>query len=135
MARLEPPDDLTEAQAAVWRCVVETKPPDWFASDSAPLLSAYCRAVCEHLAVSRIIDATNVKCLKDEKKLDRFDKLLRMQDRLARQMVTLATKMRLTQQSRYRADAAAVAAGKSGNGTKPRPWQPQVVRSGEPTGT
>lgn len=122
----EPPENLTEPQADVWRTVVASKPVDWFLPDTLPLLSAYCKATVEHQRVSALLDAFNCECLKDEDgaALERYDKLTKLQDRQARLMMSLATKMRLTQQSRYRADEAHGVARKAG---RARPWGPAVV--------
>jgi hypothetical protein len=113
----EPPSDLNEAQAQVWRDVIAAKPVDWFGKDSLPLLSAYCKAVTEHARISSVLDSFDTRCLVESEHLNTYDRLTKLQDRHARLMTTLATKMRLTQQSKYRADAAAVADKKP-----TRPW-------------
>jgi hypothetical protein len=51
--------------------------------------------------------------------IQRYDMLLRMADRERAAMVNLATKMRLTQQSRYRADKAAPAVDRGKTVRKP----------------
>jgi hypothetical protein len=53
--------------------------------------------------------------------IQRYDMLLRMADRERAAMVNLATKMRLTQQARYRADKAASAADRGK--TVRKPWE------------
>jgi len=45
---------LTEEQAAEWRAIVATKPPEWFNRDSQALLVALCR----HIVISRRIADT-----------------------------------------------------------------------------
>lgn len=103
---LPPPADLTAAQAALWASVVATKPSDWFQADSLPLLTQYCRAVDGHRIVSAEVDAFNPEWLKTDEGLRRYERLLAMQDRQAKLTSSLATKMRLTQQSRYAARGA-----------------------------
>lgn len=119
--RADPPTELTDAQVAVWNAVVNSKPADWFPPETLPLLSAYCRACVEADRVSTLIDTFNTSCLQseDESDLKRYATLIQLQDRLSQQMARLGTKMRLTQQSLYRADKAP---GKPGSG-KARPWQ------------
>lgn len=110
-SRIEPPADIPQAEAAVWRAVVATKPIDWFQADSAPLLREYCRAVamCDRLA-----DLIDMPPGED------FHTLLISRDREAKRVAQLAVKMRLTQQSRYTPQASATA-DKKASGF--RPWE------------
>lgn len=113
--RLAPPDDLTPDQAARWRAVVDSKPVEWFGPDSAPLLKEYVRAeaMCDLLAVQ--IETATAGGEPGEIKA-----LLDMRDKESKRLTSLATKLRLTQQSRYTPQAAATANKKAGNA---RPWQ------------
>lgn len=115
-ARLTPSNDLPEAQRALWLAIVESKPVEWFGEDSAPLLKEYVRAVtmCDLLEaqVQAAIaggDSTEVKGYLD------------MRDKESRRVASLATKLRLTQQSRYTPQAASTANKRIGAGAKP--WQ------------
>ena len=112
---------MTEPQAVIWLAVVNNKPADWFGPETLPLLAAYCRACVEHERVSGLIDTFNTECLTldDASDLKRYETLIRLQDRLSQQMARLGTKMRLTQQSEYRADKVR----SPGAGGKARPWQ------------
>lgn len=103
----EPPPDLTAEQAQVWAAIVATKPVDWFGADTLPLLAAYCRAVVEHRWISTQIDAKKDEWLLDYEGMQRYDRATKLQERQARMMSSLATKMRLTQQSQYGARGAA----------------------------
>lgn len=113
--RMEPPEDLTESQAVLWREIVAGKPVDWFAADNAPLLVEYVRAVDMGNRLALLIEAAMAGSgdvsLKD---------LLRMRDTEAKRATSIATKLRLTQQSRYTPQAAATADRKA-SGAKP--WQ------------
>lgn len=113
--RLVPPSDLTPEQCARWRGVVDSKPHDWFGPDSAPLLKEYVRAeaMCDLLAFQ--IEAALKGGEQGEVKA-----LLDMRDKESKRLTSLATKLRLTQQSRYTPQAAATANKKAGNA---RPWQ------------
>lgn len=119
--RAEPPRELTKAQAEVWRAVVSTKPADWFTEDTHPLLMAYCRHVVTATVLARQIDGFNPDWLADEDGLKRYEKLLAMRERETRAMTALARSMRLTQQSRYKAETAATKASSVGSGRKP--WE------------
>lgn len=121
--RLRPPSRLPKEAAAVWRAVVSSKPADWFRADTAVLLEQYVLAVIGHRVVSKQVRAVKTDTLTTADGLAIYDRLLRMQDRQARVSASLATKLRLTQQSRYTPQAAATAAGKVKTGT--RPWEDQ----------
>ena len=112
--RLSPPDDLTQEQADRWRAVVLSKPVEWFGPDSAPLLKEYVRAeaMCDLLAVQ--IETAIAGGETGEVKA-----LLDMRDKESKRLTSIATKLRLTQQSRYTPQAAATADRKAGGA---RPW-------------
>lgn len=105
----------------MWVEVVESKPAEWFGADSLPLLKEYVRAVvmCDTLdaKVKRAIEggegaeAATVGVVK---------LFLDMRDKEAKRATSLATKLRLTQQSRYTPQAAATADKRAGG---KRPWQ------------
>jgi len=112
--RLAAPSDLTTDQAARWLAVVQSKPVDWFGPDSAPLLKEYVRAeaMCDLLALQIEAEIAggepgNLKALLD------------MRDKESKRLTSVATKLRLTQQSRYTPQAASTADKKAGSA---RPW-------------
>lgn len=115
-SRIEPPSDLTDAQAEVWRAVVSTKPTEWFDADTAPLLAEYSRAtvMCNLLAVQ--IEAAIAGGEAGELKM-----LLDMRDKESKRLVSIGTKLRLTQQSRYTPKSADTANRRNGGGGKV--WQ------------
>lgn len=119
--RPEPSPDLTAEESEVWRSVVATKPADWFTRDMHPLLVAYCQGVVVARRVAYEVNDFNPDWLKEDEGLKRYDRLTKMQERQARLVANLATRMRLTQQSKYgargaesKARAGAVAA---------KPWE------------
>jgi hypothetical protein len=116
--RYEPPPELTDEQAQVWRKVVATKPSDWFTADSHPLLAAYCRQVVTINLLSVQIDAYESDPLQP-KQIPLYDKLLRMRAAEVKSLVTLATAMRITQYSRLKAETAATQANNAGDADKP----------------
>jgi hypothetical protein len=116
--RLQPPTELSARERVLWAEIVESKPADWFADDSAPILKEYVRSAvtCDRLAdvVERAFDG------EDGIDPDALKSALDMRDKEARRAANLATKLRLTQQSRYTPQAAATSDRKAGG---KRPWQ------------
>lgn len=112
---LLPPEGLTDEQAQVWRETVGARSADYFSQDAVPLLEEYCRVVtmCRLLAlqIEAAIAGNDVGVLKS---------LLDMRDKESRRMTSLATKLRLTNQSRYTPQAAGTAARKGAGG---KVWQ------------
>jgi hypothetical protein len=123
--RPEPPAELTAAEAVIWGAVVGTKPPDWFAADSFPLLVAYCRAIAVSNGLARAISTFDDEGLSDAQALAQYDKLLQMQERQCRLIASLATRMRLSQQSRFDRKKAGASAPPG-----PPPWEPTNRRKG-----
>jgi hypothetical protein len=97
-SRPEPPSELTEEQAQEWRAIVDRLLPDWFTRETHPLLVQYCRHTVSSRRISQLI--ANLE-QSDDFDVQTYDKLLGMQERESRAMASLATKMRLTQQSTY----------------------------------
>lgn len=124
-ARPEPPADLTAAEATYWRDVAATKPADWWKADTHILLKAYCRAAAQHDQISATIAGISPRRLKTDKGWAKYERMRKLQATTSGELSTLATKMRLTQQSRYTEKSAATADRKATSG---RPWDAQ--RSG-----
>ncbi len=116
--RPEPPDELTPQQAEEWREIVDRMPVDWFRREIHPLLCSYCRHVTNARHIAGLIEAAHDLDIGDRKALMRFNRLLGMQERQSSALMGLATRMRLTNQSRYTASSAATAA-KGGPTGKP----------------
>lgn len=114
--RLDAPEGLSTSQGAIWAGIVETKPADWFSSDNAPLLAEYVRAVdmCNLLAMQIEAAVTGGEPGELKAALD-------MRDKESKRVASLATKLRLTNQSRYTPQAAATA--NKNNGTAAKPWR------------
>jgi hypothetical protein len=120
--RVAPPSTLTEAQAEMWLEITGSLPADWFTSYTAPLLAGYVRALD---MVERL--SAQIEAMTDAKEIDMGDlkMLMNMRDMEERRAVTLAMKMRLTQQSSYSAKSSDTAKKRSGGGLKP--WQTQTI--------
>jgi phage terminase small subunit len=127
--RPSPPGQLGDAEAEEWRQVAARMPVDWFTRETWPLLEAYCSHAVSHRALSVRIREWQAKPADASVKL--FADLLKMRDREVRAMTSLATKLRLTNQSRYDHKTAETAARKDGTGaaqtTRPWDFKPKLV--------
>lgn len=116
------PSDMTEFQQDVWDRIVGSEAGDFFrTSASQQLLKEYCRHVESAHRVSSMVAlyekpgaAVNI---------GEYEQLLRMRDRETKALADKATKLRLTNQSRYTPQAAGTAAKKAT--TERKPWQMQ----------
>ena len=116
----EPPAYLTPEQEDIWRLVVASRGGDLIAPESFPVLVEYCRAVTGSNQVAAQLDSFDPEWSKDDEGMKRWDKLLAMQDRLSRNVASLAAKLRLTPSSRVQA----ISAGRNANkGVKLKPWE------------
>ena len=115
MTRMAPPRGVSDDESRLWREVVDSKPVEWFQPDSAPLLTEYVRAV----VMSGQLDI-QVKAALVGGETGELKALLDMRDKESKRVVSIATKLRLTQQSRYTPQAAATANKKAAGG---RPWE------------
>ena len=110
------PEFLSAPEADVWRDTVATKPADWFLRDSQPILAQYCKAVVLHRELSAKLDRIDIQAVEPKD----LEKLVAMVCKVAALASNLATKMRLTQQSRYTPDRAATANKRN---LPARPWE------------
>ena len=96
LQRPDAPYDLNDEQSVEWWAVVNRMPADWFPRETHGLLTQYCRHIVNARRVAQLI----AKCEK-AKKLDvnDYNQLLIMQEREGRAISSLATRMRLTQQT------------------------------------
>lgn len=109
--RPNPPEVLTQEEAEIWCAVVDTKPASWFDPASAPVLIEYCRAVIEVGVLAEMVrEARGGKS---------YTSFLKARNVEAMRVASLATKLRLTQQSRYTPNAAATQDRKAGEA---KPW-------------
>jgi hypothetical protein len=116
--RLDPPSQLSDEMADIWRGIVNGKPGDWFDAGSAPVLAQYCRHVIAARRASQLILEEEAA---DGFGVDHWNALLRVQERQSALLASLATKLRLTPQSRYGPRGAATAALNEATG--PAPWE------------
>jgi hypothetical protein len=121
--RPPPPIELTDRQAQIWREVVETEPVDLFATAATrALLVDYCRARETAETYAALIESFDPTWLKTEDGLTRFRSACYGRAVETRAVITLATKLRLTNQSRYQKDAGSLTTRKAASSGQ-RPWE------------
>lgn len=94
--RAKPPHDLTDEEIEVWVAVTASESADWFTPGTLPLLKQYCRHVVRARHLAEWIERAQTK---KNFELADYDRLLKMQQRETAAMCSVATKMRITQQS------------------------------------
>lgn len=102
--RPQAPAHLNAASRAIWEAVTASRPVEYFDKGSLGLLEAYCRALAEHRRIMAVVEGL------DPAQAD-FCKLSRIADAHAARVSQLATRMRLSHQSRADARGAGRAAG------------------------
>jgi hypothetical protein len=120
--RPAPPAGLTERQAEIWRATVASEHAAFF--DTAALralLTDYCRHRESGEKIASVIDVFQAEWLKNSEGAKRFGDLLRLHELETRAAMMLATKLRITNQSRYNEKSAATAARNTAKGAKP--WE------------
>ena len=111
--RPAPPEELSNEEVEEWRAVVDRLPADWFARETHALLIQYCRHVVTARRIRQLIaklEAEEDFALKD------WEAALKMQQRESAILASLATKMRISQQSSYDKSK------KKGSGGTSKPW-------------
>lgn len=113
--RPEPLLSLTDEQAQIWRTTVDAMRADHFGPETLELLAQYCRHVAAARHIAQLIEQhENVKKGEDLD-LEVYGDLLKLQEREGRAMSSLATRMRITQQTQY--DKSRKRGSKA-----PKPW-------------
>jgi len=121
IARPVCPHDLGDEESEVWFSVVNRLPADWFPAETIPLLVQYCRQVVQARRIAELIEKATSDVDDTGKptlSIKDYDRLLKMQDRESRGISSLATKMRISQQSttNHRGNAKGQMTGK-------KPWE------------
>lgn len=120
MDRPEPPYSLwRDEEQDVWRRIVEDLPADWFSGRNLDLLAEYCTAIVSARRLAQMLHHT--ERVQGDLDVAEWTKLLRAHAQQAGVVKTLATTMRLSQQSTYGPRAAATAQGGVRRG--PKPWE------------
>ena len=112
-----PVPGLTDDQAAIWKRLAAAKPAEHFTPDDLPLLAELCRA---YDGADKLALRIN-RAIEKEFSSETLQALMGIRDKETRRAMALATKLRLTAQSRYDKQVAATLSRQAGKG--PRPWE------------
>lgn len=111
-----PPFDFDNQEASIWASIVNSMPADWFNTGSLPLLTQYVRHVVASRNLAQLIAEATSNTEEIDVKL--YVTLLRAQKEESSAMSSLATKLRISNQSLI---------NKRGNhkevGAKTKPWE------------
>lgn len=119
--RPDPPNDLSDTQAQIWRETVASEPADFFRTSALrELLKNYCRHTATVVELDAQIRTLPTKATLHPEFGRVVERLLKMRERETKAAADKATKLRLTNQSRYTPQAAATASRKSGAA---QPWE------------
>lgn len=120
--RAEPPEHLTERQKELWRGVAASESVDWFRTEAnRQLLELYVASMDSARTVQSFIDAFPVAMLATKAGADQYRQLVKLRQSEQSTAYMLATKLRLTNQSRYDRNRAATI-GKQ-QSTEAKPWE------------
>jgi hypothetical protein len=120
--RPDPPAELTPGAQAIWRRTVASEAGDFFRTAALQaMLADYCRHTEAADVLGAQIDAFDVDWFQSDEGLKRYDMLTKMRERETRAAADRATKLRLTNQSRYTQRAAEFAGRKQT--AEAKPWQ------------
>lgn len=119
--RLQPPVNLSEAEASVWLELVNDNPAGSFTPTHIPLIEFYCRHVVNAKVIGEEIMAFDMAWLADPDGLKRYDTLLKMAERESRAASSLATRLRITRQVTVHHETAGTAHRNHARSRKP--WE------------
>lgn len=88
------PRSLTADQREIWDATVQSMPSDWFSPENLPLLEQYCVMIDRARAVNKKMNSEKIGT-------QLYFRLLSLEQKFARSIAMLATKMRIAQQSTY----------------------------------
>lgn len=97
--RPDPPEDLNEEECQIWYDVVAQFSADWFKPDTYPLLKNYVRHTHNADTIAELIEVE--KNNPQGIQIGQYNALLKMLQRETAMIGTLATRMRISQQSSY----------------------------------
>lgn len=92
------PKELTDEQSFEWTAIVNRMPADWFPRETHGMLAQYCRHVISARRVAQLLADCETS---EDFDVENYDRLLKMQEREGRALSSLATRMRLSQQTTY----------------------------------
>jgi phage terminase small subunit len=118
-ARPDAPYDLPDEAAEVWKATLEALPADWLGAEAHPVLAAYCRVTVQLRRLGQLIHQSETGS--DQLDLVSYTVLIKTHGAAAQVLKTLGTALRLTPQTRLRAETAARKA--DGTPLASKPWE------------
>jgi hypothetical protein len=119
-ARPDPPVELEPEAAAEWRAITNRLPSDWFPRESHSLLVDLCQQIILARSLAAKVSALGVPS--DAEALATYDKMVRLKLNLSSSIGKLATRLRLTNQSKIGPREAGRKAAAQPRG-KQKPWE------------
>jgi len=132
VVKAEPPEGMPERQAQIWREIVRGQPAEFFnTSTTKAMLGDLCRHKATADEISDLIDKFDPAWLAEAKGMRRYEWLLKIRRVETKAALDLATKLRLTNQSRWQPAGAATAAAVTEEEAKDdaSPWMQAGKRS------
>jgi phage terminase small subunit len=111
--RPDAPKHLSREEADEWRRVVERMPAGWFPAETHGLLECY----CAHVTMARFIQAQ----IRSDRSLENIARWAKAHEAETAAVARLATKLRITPNSRYDRRQAGIACRTEPRG--PKPWE------------
>jgi len=96
--RPDPWPDLTDEQKSEWREIVNSLPADWFTKGTQATLAQLCRLITRARRLAQLIEKIEAQ---DEIDVKEYRDMIRSELETSKTIVSLSTKMRITQQSTY----------------------------------
>lgn len=106
IAQVMAPAGLSDAERQEWLALVNSRPADWFGTQHIPMMVEYVRHVCRGHVIDEQLRLFDKDWLETDDGLRRYEKFVGMALKNAGMIKTLATSMRLTQQTVYHKDKA-----------------------------
>ena len=130
-SRPAPPAGLTDAEAEEWRKITARLPREWFPVETHGLLTALLKHQTTYRVLCGLIEKFDLSSLTEtDVGVMTYSRLLAMRARESKALMDLATRLRLTPQSRYQPDRAATQAKREPFGSidadgkiKLAPWE------------
>jgi len=116
----EPPPILTDAEAEVWRSLIVSPGGLLITSEAFPFLKELCQQIVNADLIAKEIREFKPEWLPVNGGLERFDHLLRVQDKIADRISSLSSKLRLSPSSRAHKEATGRQVGNQPDPDRPR---------------
>jgi hypothetical protein len=121
-ARLDPPPQMGAREAAEWAAITAGLGFDFFPKETHALLMACCMIKTQLDDVHQALAAFGPSIPEDRQGWGRYKEISKLRNQLSGQLASLATKLRLTPQSRYNRYACGTAVRR--RASRPPPWAP-----------